>query len=760
LAVIGFACFQSRGHAAQHKAQVAPASFTADVKPMVAKYCITCHSGPQATAGLDLSAFATPDSVSNDSDVWAKVVDRLSKMQMPPKDLPQPSAIQRQRAIDWIQGALKVECRLADPGRVTLRRLNRVEYDNTIRDLTGLKLHESDDFPSDDVGYGFDDIGDVLSISPLLMEKYLTAAEHVARKVIQLPETRVKHIELVNMSDSKSSDQREDGFREFFSEGEASKQVAIAEGGTFRLKTLAYGDLAGPDLPKMVVSIDKKPVVTFDVGATKASPTVYEAPITVDAGKHTVSVAFVNDYYNTKDPVGKQDRNLYVRYLELNGPQDAKPEMTPAYRHIVPEPPTAPSEVQPDARKYLHNFANRAYRRPITTEELDRLMKLFNAGYKNGGSFDGGMQLAMEGILVSPNFLFRVELDPKNSGAQVRALNDYELASRLSYFLWSSMPDDELLDLAAAGKLHQDAVLNQQVKRMLADPKAQALADNFAGQWLQLRKLAIIEPNPKQFPGIDNEMKNYMATETKMFFNSVLQNNKPITDFIDCDYSYINGPLAKLYGIEGVTGDQFERVKVEEPRGGVLTQASVLTVTSNPTRTSPTKRGKWVLEQILGTPPPPPPPGVSQINDEKKQLSGATIRKLMEEHRKNPMCAACHAKMDPLGFGLDNFDAVGRWRTKDGSFDVDSTGTLPSGESFKGASDLKKILLRDKPEFARALAEKLLTYGLGRGMESADKCSIDAIVKRSAENDYRFESLLIAVIDSDPFRKRKGEAIK
>jgi hypothetical protein len=759
LAVLGVACFQSSGHAAQHKPQVAPASFTADVKPIIAKYCLPCHSGAQATAGLDLSNYTTPDSVVNDSDRWSKVVDRLSKIQMPPKGLPQPSDVQRQRAVEWIQGALKVQCRLADPGRVTIRRLNRVEYDNTIRDLTGMNFKESEDFPSDDVGYGFDNIGDVLSVSPLLMEKYLTAAEHIAKKVVQLPENRTKHIELVGMSDSKGAEQHDDGYREFFSEGLATKSLDLPEGGSFKLRTLAYGDLAGPDLPKLVVSVDKKPVATFDVGAQQKNPTIYEAPVEIDPGKHTIGVAFVNDYYNTKDPVGKQDRNLYVRYVELEGPHDGKSTVTPAYRHLVPNPPTSPEEVLPDARKYIHNFANRAYRRPVTTEELDRLMKLFNAGYK-GGSFDAGMQLAMEGILVSPNFLFRVELDPKNNGAQVRPLNDYELASRLSYFLWSSTPDDELLDLAANGKLHQDAVLNQQVKRMLADPKAQALADNFAGQWLQLRKLAIIEPNPKQFPGIDDQMKGYMAKETKMFFDSILLENKPITDFIDCDYTYVNEPLAKLYGITGVTGDDFQKVTVQEPRGGVLTQASVLTVTSNPTRTSPTKRGKWVLEQILGTPPPPPPPGVGQINDEKKQISGATIRKLMEEHRKNPMCAACHAKMDPLGFGFENFDAVGRWRTKDGNFDVDTTGTLPTGESFQGATDLKKILLKNKPEFARALAEKLLTYGLGRGMESADKCSIDAIVKRAAGNDYRFESLLIAVIDSDPFRKRKGEAIK
>jgi hypothetical protein len=759
-AVLGVACLQTSVHASQKKPQVSAATFMGDVKPLIVKYCISCHGGSQPTAGLNLSTFDTPDSVLNDSTIWSKVVDRLTSVQMPPQGLPQPSAAARQRALSWIQIALKNQCRLADPGRVTIRRLNRVEYDNSIRDLTGLNVHPSDDFPSDDVGYGFDDIGDVLSISPLLMEKYLSAAEHVARLIIQAPGAGVKHVELADMADVKGTTQLGDGFREFSTESRATKTVDLPTGGSFRLKTFAYGDLAGTELPKLEVTIDKQKAATFEVGAEKQDPKLYETPVSLDAGKHVIGVAFTNDYYNTHDPVGHQDRNLYVRYLELDGPENVGESTTPIYRHIIPNRPSDPVETVPFARKYIHNFAYRAYRRPVTTEELDRLMKLFQVGFKNGGSFDAGMQIAIEGVLVSPNFLFRVELDPKNNGSKVRPLNDYELASRLSYFLWSTTPDDELLDLAATGKLHRQEVLNAQVKRMLLDPKASALADNFAGQWLQLRKLAIIEPNPKQFPGIDNEMKGYMATETKMFFTSILKENKPISDFIDANYSYINGPLAKIYGISGVTGNNFQKVAMEEPRGGVLTQASVLTVTSNPTRTSPTKRGKWVLEQILGTPPPPPPPGVAQINDEKKLISGATIRKLMEEHRKNPMCAACHAKMDPIGFGFENFDAVGRWRTKDGSFDVDTTGTLPSGQSFKGATDLKKILLKDQPAFARALAEKLLTYGLGRGVESSDKCSIDAIVKKAGENDYRFESLLIAVIDSDPFRKRKGETIK
>ncbi|HWD37988.1 MAG TPA: DUF1592 domain-containing protein [Fimbriimonas sp.] len=759
-AVLSLACVQTFG-ASQKRVQAkkaAPATFGGDVRPLLTKYCVSCHGGKEPTAGLDLSKFATPDSVVDDGTTWSKVLDRLSNGQMPPSGMPQPTAAEKSRALDWVQMALQNQCKLADPGRVTIRRLNRQEYDNTIRDLTGLSIHASDDFPSDDVGYGFDNIGDVLSISPLLMEKYLNSAENIAHQIIQTPDSKPVHISAAELSDAANSTVLDEGWREYFSSGESSKTLDLPQGGKFRLKIVAAADLAGPEQPKMEVSVDGKPVANFDVDVKFPNYSGFTAPVEIDAGKHTIGVKFTNDYYNTSDPPGKQDRNLYVDYLELAGPEGAKTPLTPAYQRVVPEQPT-PATMEHVAKLDLRNFASKAYREPVSDEELGRLMKLFDLG-KSGGGFNEGMQVAIEGVLCSPNFLFRVELDPKATAGKVRALTDYELASRLSYFLWSSMPDDELMTLAKEGKLHSEAVLNQQVKRMLADPKSKALADDFAGQWLQLRKLAIVEPNRRQFPSVNGAMKKDMETETKMFFTSVLQNNRPITDFIDADYTYVNGPLAKLYGMTGVEGGDFRRVKVAEPRGGVLAQASVLLVTSNPTRTSPTKRGKWVLEQILGTPPPPPPPGVGVINDEQHKIKAATVRQLMEEHRKNPMCAACHAKMDPLGFGLENFDAVGQWRTTDHDAPIDCSGVLPNGQKFDGPAELKQILLQRKDLFARALTEKLLTYGLGRGVESADRCAIDGIVKQSSKNGYRFASLITAVVDSDPFRKRKGELTK
>lgn len=753
LAALGAACLETASSASTVIRQKSPTvSFVSDVKPMLAKYCAGCHSGKDATAGLDVTKLSAAD-LMDDSDIWNRVVDRLSKDEMPPKGMPQPVAMAKTRALTWIKNALDKECRIADPGRVTIRRLNREEYNNTVRDLMGVNFHPADDFPSDDVGYGFDNIGDVLSVSPLLMEKYLSAAEKIAHKVIQVPGVKTLHIESGDMSGGANSSQRDDGWRAFYSEGAMEKAVDFPAGGHYRLRIRAAGDLAGPELPKMEVKVDGKVFQVFEVGVKFPNATVVEAPIDLDSGTHKISVAFTNDYYNTKDPPGKQDRNLYVNFVEFVGPTGAQAPMSPAYLHIIPTQPT-PDTVQPDARRDIKNFATRAFRRPVTTQELDRLMTVFNVGLKDG-SFSSGMQIAVEAVLASPNFLFRAELDPKGSKAGVRTLDDYELATRLSYFLWSSMPDDELFQLAAEGKLHKDAVLKQQVERMLADSKANALAKNFAGQWLQLRKLSIIFPDPQRFPGVDDAMKKNMATETETYFMYVLQNNRPITDFIDSNYTFVNQKLAEFYGMQGVTGDQFQKVPVEEPRGGVLTQASVLTVTSNPTRTSPTKRGKWVLEQILNAPPPPPPPGVGTIADEPKKLSATSLRQLMEEHRKNPMCAACHAKMDPIGFGMENFDAVGKWRTKDGQFTLDTTGVLPDGRSFSGPMELKQILLKDKAKFARAMAEKLLTYGLGRGVEGADKCSVDAIVQSSATSGYRFEDLVTQVVESDPFRKTR-----
>ncbi len=722
------------------KGSAAP-SFARDVKAVLDAKCVACHNATSPAAGLNLAKYKTEAQALADLGTIEKAMGRVVAGEMPPGGLPK---VQRAAFQGWTQDALNAQCRLSDPGRVTLRRLNRAEYNNTVADLLGTTTRPADDFPGDDVGNGFDNMGDVLSVSPLLMEKLLDSADKLAREAVAVPRTFTRHYP---GSDFTGTGEESDGGRMLSSGGVASKEVKLSTSGDYRLRIRARGELAGPEAPKLEVRLDDAPLTTFVVSDKKVRE--FELPIKIPEGTHRIGLQFTNDYYVAAT---KADRNLFVESAELVGPLGAV-TYPASHRRIVPFEPEKGQE-EATARKFLTAFAARAYRRPPTPQDLDRLMPVWEAGFK-GGSFDEGMRLAVQACLSSPRFLFRLEQDPPRSVAKVRALDGYELASRLSYFLWSTMPDAELMDLAAKGKLVQPAVLKAQAKRMMADPRAGALADNFAAQWLGLRKLAIVEPDPKQFP-VSPALRKDMGTETERFFLAILQNGRPITDFIDADYSYVNERLAQHYGIEGVTGEEFRRVKLPADRGGVLCQASVLTVTSNPTRTSPTKRGKWVLENIFGTPPPPPPPGVSDIPSEAHQLEATTLRQLMEQHRKNPACAVCHQKMDPIGFGMENFDPIGRWRTKAGKFDVDSSGTLPGGVSFRGPTQLKKIVLQQKDQFAHALAEKMLTYALGRGVDFKDKCALDATVEATKSGGYRLDSLVLAVVTSDPFLKRKG----
>jgi mono/diheme cytochrome c family protein len=730
---------QTRGKKAVVKAPAKLPVFSRDVKALFAAECNSCHGKVSPSAGLNLTKFQTEAQAMSDLSTIEKAMGRVMAGEMPPgRKLP---VSQRTALQNWVQGALSAQCRLADPGRVTLRRLNREEYNNTVQDLLGTKLRPADDFPGDDVGNGFDNMGDVLTISPLLMEKFMDSAEKLAKEAILVPHIFTRHFEgsdFVGGSIEGSS-------LLLFSTGVATKEVKLTAPGNYRVRVKARGQLAGDQPPKLEVSLDGKVLDTFTVSDTKARS--FEVMANIPDGKHQVGVNFTNDYYNAQT---KADRNLLIDSLELTGPMGAV-TYPASHKRIVPFEPDKGQE-EATARKFIYAFASRAFRRPATPQDLDRLMPVWQAGFK-GGSFDEGMRNAVQACLSSPRFLFRLEQDPPGNKMAVRSLDSYEVASRLSYFLWSSMPDDELMGLAAKGQLIRPAVLRAQVKRMIASPRAQALANNFAGQWLQLRKLAIVEPDPARFP-VTPELRQDMGTETKLFFLGILQNGRPITDFIDGKYSYLNARLADLYGITGVTGNEFRKVALSGDRGGVLTQASVLTVTSNPTRTSPTKRGKWVLENIFNTPPPPPPPGVSDIPDEAHKIEALTLRQLMEQHRKNPACAVCHQKMDPIGFGMENFDPIGRWRDKEGKFDVDASGTLPSGKSFRGPTQLKKILLEQKPLFARALSEKLLTYALGRAVESTDRCSLDAV----AASGYRLDDLVTAVVTSDPFLKRKGNA--
>jgi hypothetical protein len=442
---------------------------------------------------------------------------------------------------------------------------------------------------------------------------------------------------------------------------------------------------------------------------------------------------------------------LIISHVEVMGPYP------PSSRLVIPREHT-PDDRMLVARESLNVLTSRAFRRPSTAGEVDRLLKLVELSLAEGDNFNTAMGVALQAVLVSPHFLFRVELDPTpNTADSVRTLSDFEFATRLSYFLWSSMPDDELMGLARSGQLRKGDELGKQVARMLADPKAQALVEHFAGQWLQLRNLRTIAPDKGQYPAFDDALRTAMQTESEMFFAAVMRENRSVLEFLDSDYTFINERLARHYGISGVQGNQFRKVALEPgQRGGVLGQASVLTVTSNPTRTSPVKRGKWVLENLLGTPPPPPPAEVPPLDEKPSEIAGGTLRARMEQHRAKADCAICHNRMDPLGFGLENYDGVGGWRAKDGPFDIDASGTLPNGQSFSGPAELKRVLLARQDDFVRCLAEKMLTYGLGRGVEYSDKCTVADVANALREHEYKFSSMILAIVESDAFQKRRG----
>jgi hypothetical protein len=596
-------------------------AFVRDVRPLVDKYCVRCHKGPRPKGGVALDRDKDEAAVLKNRRTWEKVADNLRSGDMPPPGARRPSAGELDRINAWLDAVvLKADCSgFQGPGRVTLRRLNRAEYNNTLRDLLGIQFQPAKDFPADDVGYGFDNIGDVLSLPPILLEKYLAAAEQAIEKAMQSPEGR---------------------------------------------------------------------------------------------------------------------RLIFVRPVKERG----------AFR------------------QNLRHFATRAYRRPVAEDELKRLLKLTQTLVNNGATPEDAGKATFQAVLVSPHFLFRVEADPPpGSPHGVAPVSDWELASRLSYFLWSSMPDEELFRHCRDKALRKPGVLESQVQRMLKAPKAQALADNFASQWLQTRNLASFQPDPKRFPTFDNPLRQAMLKETELFFLHVVQEDRSVLELIDADYTFLNERLARHYGIKGVTGELFRKVSLagtpqRAMRGGVLTQASVLAVTSNPTRTSPVKRGKFILDNILGTPPPPPPPDVEEL-PEGAELKG-TLRQRMEQHRTNPSCASCHQRMDPLGFGFENFDAIGAWRTRDGGSAIDPSGVLPGGQAFKGPAELRAILKGKQDLFARCLAEKLLTYALGRGVERGDRCFVDEIARNLGKGHYRFSTLVTQIVRSDPFQKRQGKGGK
>jgi hypothetical protein len=729
--------------------------------PLVKAYCVDCHSEAESTAGLNFEKYVDAESILKDRKLFIRAIDALRKEEMPPEDGLQPPSDERMAMMELMhEAAHRIDCSGdPNPGSVTIRRLNRTEYKNTIRDLVGVDYQPADDFPGDDVGYGFDNIGDVLSLPPLLLEKYLSAAHDISERAIAAPLAAGTPVIRVAGKDfrGKGGSGGSDGGITFASTGSASFDFDIPAKGKYELRFRAYGDQAGDEAPKLEVKVADRSFANFSVKADKDGPEVYAKEWAAPAGKFRVTIGFSNDFYQAKGPKGRPaDRNLHVLGAELVTLEPAMPAKLPeSHAKIVfVRPGKDISDVQATAQ-VLRRLASRAYRRPVEGEELRRLAQLCLAEAEREGSFEAGVRLAMQAILVSPHFLYKLE-QPTPPG-QTRTLNDYEMAVNLSYFLWSSMPDDELLYHAFQGTLRKGDNLDKQVRRMLADPKADALVEQFAFQWLNLRPLDEMSLDNDLFPGFDEELKTSMKEETRLFVDSIFREDRPATDLLSADYTYVNEELADHYGIPGVKGDDFRRIDVAQfGRGGLLTQASVLTVTSNPSRTSPVKRGKWILENLLNSPPPPPAPDVPTL-ERQTELKG-TLRERMEQHRSNPNCATCHEKMDPLGFALENYDASGRWREKDEGLPIVAQAELPSGESFGNAVELQKILAKSQREaFLRCMIEKMLTYALGRGVEYYDQCSIDEIYHQAVAEDARVGAIVLGVVKSEPFQKRRGE---
>lgn len=733
-------------------------SYSGDILPILERYCYDCHADGIKKGGVTLDSHKDLGTLLADRDLWARMRDQIDFRLMPPPDEDAPTDTERQTLVAWIDSAIfPVDPDNPDPGHVTLRRLNRTEYRNTIRDLLGVEVDTAAILPPDDTGYGFDNIGDTLTLSPAHLERYFDAAEtalDLAIHVGPMPRERQSADGRRLRGDGNST---EDGVF-LFTHGEARARFDVPRTGRYLIEITASGDRGGDADPRMELRVDDQTKHVWEVAAREASPAVYGHEINLTtAGRIRIAAAFTNDYYDehSTDP-SNRDRNLLVRGITLNGPLDGPPPPKPAtHRRLFGEDRDSPPGESDSARaaRVLKPFATRAFRRFPTPQELERHTAL--AVRQADGDIERGIRDAMLAILVSPAFLFREETTPQSGTSGKSLVPEFALASRLSYFLWSSMPDDRLLELAASGKLRQN--LTSEVSRMLASPKASALVTDFAGQWLQTRDLDIIAPDAKLFPRFDRALAADMRRETESLFEHILRENLPVRTLIDADFTFINQRLAEHYRIPGVIGSDFRKVSLTEtPRRGILGHAAILTLTSYPTRTSPVIRGKYILDNILNTPPPPPPQNVPALESARGDGGSLPLREQLERHRSDPNCSSCHALMDPLGFGLENFDATGRWREQENGHPIDPAGTLADGRSFAGPVELLEILRTDANDrFLRAAATKLLTFALGRGLEYYDRPAIDQIVRQAKPDDGRLHSLVHAITTSVPFQYRR-----
>ncbi len=762
----------------------------ATARALLDRYCVSCHNARLKTASLVLESAAVDTAqVGRDTDVWEKVARKMRSMTMPPSTTPRrPAAAEYVQFTGWLEGALDQHAAAhPNPGRRIVHRLNRAEYANAVRDLLGVDVDARVYLPPDDSGYGFDNIADVLSVSPGLLERYVLAAGKIGR--IALGDPAVKpSMATYRVPGLLAQDDRTSEDLPFGSRGGLAVGHHFPVDGEYvikvRLQRTYIDMIRGMAEPHALeLRLDRGLVKRFTVGAPAGSTPAQiqefvrsgdaqlEARIAVKAGPAVVGAAFVKEakvaegVYLPKPPLasfeysGKLDTEPAVDGIQIIGPhQGVRPTASASRQRILVCTPRDQSAAaaRTCARTVIAGLAHRAYRRPVTAADVTALLAVYDQGYTRGG-FEEGIEWAVERLLVAPDFLFRIERDPAGAkpGVPFR-VSDVELASRLSFFLWSSIPDEPLLAAAEAGRLSSRDGLMAQVRRMLADPRSNALITNFAGQWLYLRNVRGHAPDPNLFPDFDDNLREAFSRETELFFESQLRDDRPVIDLLRADYTFVNERLARHYGIPGVYGSHFRRVtQTDDNRVGLLGQGSILTVTSYAHRTSPVVRGKWLLENLLGAPPPPPPPNVPALKDEGEGGKPASVRERMEQHRRNPVCATCHSRMDPLGFALENFDAIGRWRATDETGKpVDTSGTLPDGTAFKGPAEFRRALLANERDFVNTVTEKLLTYALGRGLESYDMPIVRAIARGAAAGGARWSALIEGIVTSVPFTMR------
>ena len=787
------------------------------ILPILEDRCYDCHGDGENKGSLTLDQFESDADLIGNYELWWTVSKNIRARIMPPKRKPQLTPEERRQIDHWIQSdVFGIDPNNPDPGRVTIRRLNRVEYRNTIRDLMGVDFNTELEFPADDTGYGFDNIGDVLSVSPLLLEKYVQAAEKIVSQAVPTTSS-VPPVFAIPGEDLRSEDNETNGDKiSFYDHAIISKRVDVETDGEYEVTFAAHvnGDFAyDPGQCRAIFSIDgeevaqDKFVYAFSDDPDRGATFRYTVTRELGAGEHEVMVE-VQPLVDESERLNRLD--FSIKDITLKGPMDPELWIEPEnYRRFFADGPAPldPERKRQYARKILRQFGERAFRRPVDNALLDRLVDLATMSYSEPDtSFEEGISQSMVAILASPRFLFRTEnTEPAFDSRQHPFVDEWALASRLSYFFWSSMPNDELFDLVRQGQLREQ--LDEQIARMLKDERSSALIENFTGQWLQTRNIDHIQIETAAVLGVRKELddirskfgrqlfgrnadaspelqaartrwrelfrltrqfnpeiRDAMRLETEMSFEYVLRENRNILEFLDSDYTFLNEPLAKHYGIPGIEGEEMRRIELPEddPRGGVMTQGNMLLVTSNPTRTSPVKRGLFILENILGTPTPPAPPNVPELEEaaEGFEEHEPTLREILARHREDPLCSSCHSRIDPLGLAFENFTAIGTWREEEDANPIDASGKLITGETFNGVHELKAILAENyRLNFFRCLTEKMLTYALGRGLEFYDEYTVDQIVDRIDQNDGEFMALVQGIVESAPFQKRRNPDI-